>query len=82
MMHKGLSHYQSVQKRVTDIDTKQFFEKIIDKASLYNIVFLQNRAIIETILELPEEKIDAPTMQKIEKLLSWLHETQEEASLS
>lgn len=82
MMHKGLSHYQSVQKRVTDIDTKQFFEKIIDKASLYNIVFLQNRAIIETILELPEEKIDAPTMQKIEKLLSWLHETQEEATLS
>lgn len=54
----------------------------MERAGLYNIAFLQNKALLETILALPEKEIDAEMMQKIQKLLLWLEETQEEAKLS
>lgn len=82
MISKGLSHYQSVQKRGVELENRAFFEKIMERAGLYNIAFLQNRALLETILELPDEQVDAHMMQKVEKLLLWLEQTQEEAKLS
>ena len=47
-----------------------------------DIAFLQNKALLETILGLPEKEIDAEMMQKMQKILLWLEETQEEAKLS
>lgn len=82
MNSKGLSHYQSVQKSATELENRAFLEKITEKAALYNIAFLQNRVLLETILELPEYEIDAKLMQKINQLLLWLDQTQEEAKLS
>ena len=82
MINKGLSHYQSVQKNVADSESKVFLEKIMEKGALYNIAFLQNRALLETILELPESFVEAKKMQEMEKLLLWLLQTQEGASVS
>lgn len=82
MMHKGLSHYQSVQKSVVESENRAYLEKIMERAGLYNIAFLQNKALLETILALPDEEIDIAMMQKMQKLLLWLEETQEEAKLS
>ena len=82
MIHKGLSHYQSVQKNAVESKNWVYLEKIMERAGLYNIAFLQNKALLETILALPEKEIDAEMMQKIQKLLLWLEETQEEAKLS
>lgn len=82
MMHKGLSHYQSVQKSVVESENRAYLEKIMERAGLYNIAFLQNKALLETILALPEKEIDAEMMQKMQKILLWLEETQEEAKLS
>ena len=82
MMHKGLSHYQSVQKNAVESKNWSYVEKIMERAGLYNIAFLQNKALLETILALPEKEIDAEMMQKIQKFLLWLEETQEEAKLS
>lgn len=82
MMHKGLSHYQSVQKSVVESENRAYLEKIMERAGLYNIAFLQNKALLETILALPDEEIDIAMTQKMQKLLLWLEETQEEAKLS
>lgn len=82
MIPKGLSHYQSVQKSVSELHNRHFLEKIIDKAVLYDITFLQNRALMEMIIELPEQTVDEATMKRLQKLLSWLYQTQEEATLS
>ena len=82
MMHKGLSHYQSVQKNAAESKNWAYLEKIMERAGLYNIAFLQNKALLETILALPEKEIDAEMMQKMQKILLWLEETQEEAKLS
>ena len=82
MIHKGLSHYQSVQKSVSELDNRYFLEKIMEKAVLYDIAFLQNRALMEAIIELPEQSIDEAMMIRVQKLLSWLYQTQEEATLS
>ena len=82
MMHKGLSHYQSVQKNAVESKNWPYLEKIIERAGLYNIAFLQNKALLETILAFPEKEIDAEMMQKMQKILLWLEETQEEAKLS
>ena len=82
MMPKGLPQYQSVQKSVSELDNKGFLEKIIGKAALYDIAFLQNRAMMETILTLPDQSIDEKTILKFEKLFLWLYQTQEEAKLS
>ena len=82
MMHKGLLHYQSVQKSVSDSENWAYLEKIMERAGLYNIAFLQNKALLETILALPDEEIDTAMMQKMQKLLLWLDQTQEEAKLS
>jgi len=48
----------------------------------YDIAFLQNRALMEMILELPEQSVDEVMMQRVQQLLSWLYQTQEEAKLS
>lgn len=82
MIPKGLSHYQSVQKSVSELNNRHFLEKIIAKAALYDIAFLQNRALMEMIIELPEQSVDEKMMKRVQKLLSWLYQTQEEASLS
>jgi type III secretion system FlhB-like substrate exporter len=82
MMHKGLSHYQSVQKNAVESKNRASLEKIMERAGLYNIAFLQNKALLETILALPDEEIDTAMMQKMQKLLLWLDQTQEEAKLS
>lgn len=82
MMTKGLSHYKSVQKSVVASKNRAFMEKIMERAGLYNIVFLQNKALLETIVELPDQEIDVQTMQTMKKLLLWLNKTQEEATLS
>lgn len=82
MMTKGLSHYKSVQKSVVVSENRAFMEKIMERAGLYNIAFLQNKALLEAIVELPDQEIDAQTMQTIQKLLLWLDQTQEEATLS
>lgn len=82
MMHKGLSHYQSVQKNAVESKNRASLEKIMERAGLYNIAFLQNKALLETILALPDEEIDAAMMQKMQNLLLWLDQTQEEAKLS
>lgn len=82
MMTKGLSHYKSVQKSVVASENRAFMEKIMERAGLYNIAFLQNKALLETIVELPDQEIDAQTMQTMHKLLLWLEQTQEGATLS
>ena len=82
MIPKGLSHYQSVQKNVSELHNRHFLEKIMDKAALYDIAFLQNRALMEMIIELPEQSVDEMMMKRVQKLLSWLYQTQEEATLS
>ncbi|KFL34003.1 MULTISPECIES: hypothetical protein [unclassified Sulfurospirillum] len=82
MINRGLSHYQRVQKSVTELENRAFLEKMMEKGALYNIAFLQNRALMEMILALPEEKIDAQRVAHLKKLLSWLCQTQEEARIS
>ena len=82
MIPKGLSHYQSVQKSVSELHNSHFLEKIMEKAMRYDIAFLQNRALMEMILELPEQSVDEVMMQRVQTLLSWLYQTQEEAKLS
>ncbi|WP_263833643.1 hypothetical protein [Sulfurospirillum oryzae] len=82
MIHKGLSHYQSVQKSVKELDNSHILEKIMEKAAIYDIVFLQNRSLMETIVNSPEKKVDEQVILHIEKLLLWLVQTQEEAKLS
>jgi hypothetical protein len=82
MINKGLSHYQSAQKNSGAFENRAFLEKIMEKGALYNIAFLQNRALLETILELPECMIDAKKMKQMETLLLWLLKTQEEARVS
>ena len=82
MINRGLSHYQRVQKSVAELENRVFLEKIMEKGALYNIAFLQNRALMEMILTLPEEKIDAQQVDHTKKLLSWLWQTQEEARVS
>ena len=82
MIPKGLSHYQSVQKSVSELHNSHFLEKIMEKAMRYDIAFLQNRVLMEMILELPEQSVDEVMMQRVQKLLSWLYQTQEEAKLS
>ena len=82
MIPKGLSHYQSVQKSVSELHNSHFLEKIMEKAMRYDIAFLQNRALMEMILELPEQSVDEVMMKRVQQLLSWLYQTQEEAKLS
>lgn len=82
MIKRGLSHYQSVQKSTVELENRAFLEKIMEKGALYNIAFLQNRALMETILELPECAIDAKKMEQVGTLLLWLFKTQEEARVS
>lgn len=82
MIPKGLSHYQSVQKSVSELHNSHFLEKIMEKAMRYDIAFLQNRALMEMILELPEQSVDEKMMKRVQQLLSWLYQTQEEAKLS
>lgn len=82
MPQKGLSHYQAVQKSVVADELRMSLEKVIEKARLYGIDFLQNKALVESILALPEEVIDETMVKKTQKLLSWLWQTQEEAKLS
>lgn len=45
MIHKGLSHYQSVQKNAVESKNWSYVEKIMERAGLYNIAFLQNKAL-------------------------------------
>ena len=82
MIHKGLSHYKSVQKNVAESENRVFLEAIMGKGSLYNIPFLQSRALLEMILDLPESQVDLKKMQQMGKLLLWLLQTQEEANVS
>lgn len=82
MIRKGLSYYQTAQKSVISSDSNAVLEKIIDRAVLYDIAFLQNRALMETILSFPEQSVDAKTIEKMEELLLWLSQTQEGARLS
>lgn len=82
MPQKGLSHYRAVQKSVVADELRMSLEKVMEKARLYGIDFLQNKALVESILALPEEVIDETMVKKTQKLLSWLWQTQEEAKLS
>jgi len=82
MIRQGLSHYQSVQKSAGEIENNHVLEKIMKKAALYDIAFLQNRALMETILNFPEMSVDAKMIKKMEELLLWLSKTQEGATLS
>ncbi len=82
MMRQGLSQYQAVQKSATTLEHNTALEKIIEKAALYDIAFLQNRALMETILEFPEKSVDAKMIVKMEELLLWLSKTQEGAGMS
>lgn len=82
MIRKGLSYYQTAQKSVISSDSHAVLEKIIDRAVLYDIAFLQNRALMETILSFPEQSVDAKTIERMEELLLWLSQTQEGARLS
>lgn len=82
MIRQGLSYYQTAQKSATLLDDHNVLEKIIERAALYDIAFLQNRALMETILSFPEKRVDAKTIVKMEELLLWLSATQEGASLS
>jgi len=82
MINKGLSHYQSVQKNVAESANRVFLEKIMEKGSLYNIPFLQSKALLEMILDLPECQVELKKMQQMGNLLLWLLQTQEEANVS
>lgn len=82
MIRQGLSYYQTVQKSETLLDNHHILEKITQRAALYDIAFLQNRALMETILSFPEKSVDAKMIVKMEELLLWLTQTQEGAHLS
>ena len=82
MMHKGLSKYQAVQKRSLEAQNGLALDTIMERANLYNIPFLQNKALLQSIIEAPGKSIDAEKIEVVEELLSWLWQTQEEAKLS
>lgn len=82
MIPKGLSQYQAVQKSAREQDATYYLEKIAEKAKLYDIAYLQNRTLMESIVALPEQSIDAKRVKNVEMLLSWFLQTQEGATLS
>lgn len=82
MNSKGLSHYQQVQKNSERSFNDAALEQIMEKGALYNIHFLQNRALMQAVLELPECEIEKVGVDQIEALLLWLFKTQEEARVS
>lgn len=82
MMHKGLSQYQAVQKRSLEAQNGLALDTIMERANLYNIPFLQNKALLQSIIEAPGKSLDVEKIEVVEELLSWLWQTQEEAKLS
>ncbi len=79
---KGLSHYQSVQARVAEDENRRILDIIAQKGTLYNIPFLQNKALMESILSVPDETLSEKEVEALSKLLLWLEKTQEGATLS
>jgi type III secretion system FlhB-like substrate exporter len=82
MMAKGLSLYQAEQKRLSSTVREQQYEKISENARRHQVNFLQNRLLIEEIIDMPDVCINEQEIDRVQRLLLWLLKTQESVELS
>jgi len=82
MNPKAFAEYQMSQQKGVQQALRSKLDVIMKRGTLYNLVFLQNAALLENFLSVPQSVISKEQMKQVEKILLWLEQTQEGAKIS